>query len=335
MRKFVGIILIACMLVTSLKAPIAIAETSDSKETTSILGKVKDLMERAKIAAVVRLSKVKEEAADGIDKSREYANAIADAALSVSEAVRSSGSYQKVIEVIQNPGAFSSVYGHLSRFRRNLDWSNIDPTKYLYAGTRGVSRGIVEAKKVWESIPIPIRASGPGALARFLKGKDWSHIRPYAMGGSDSVLNGIFEDSSRNRARGDIRMTPEDIKAAQRVLRSNAFHATLLESTKNAMKGGAAAAASMAVVAILEYRLEYMKGEITEDEMYAGIGKTIAAAGISGVAIAGLITAMVLTFPALIPALATISVPLIIVGFSIMGIKIVKLGKEWYEFSWK
>ena len=130
-------------------------------------------------------------------------------------------------------------------------------------------------------------------------------------------------------------MTPQELKAAQGVLQSNAFRATLLESAKNAMKGGAAAAALIAVVAVLEYRLEYLKGEITEDEMYTGIGKSIAAAGISGAAVSVLITAMALTFPALIPVLATISVPLIVIGFSVMGIKIVTLGQEWYGFYQK
>lgn len=130
-------------------------------------------------------------------------------------------------------------------------------------------------------------------------------------------------------------MTPSELKAAQNILRSNAFQATLLESTKNAMKGGAAAATFIAVVAALEYRLMYLKGEITEDEMYTSISKAIAAAGVSGVAISGLITAMALTFPALIPLLASVSVPLIIIGLSMMGIKVVTLGKEWYEFSQK
>ena len=127
-------------------------------------------------------------------------------------------------------------------------------------------------------------------------------------------------------------MTSQELMAAQSVLRSDAFRATLLQSAKNAMKGGAAAAALIAVVAVLEYRLNYLKGEISEDEMYAGIRKTISAAGISGVAISGLITAMALSFPALIPMLATISVPLMVIGFSMMGIKVVTLGKEWYEY---
>lgn len=335
MRKLVGIFLIACMIATSLKAPIAVAETSDAKKPTSVLKRVHDLMEQMKVATVDRLSKLKEGAAGGIDKSREYANELTAIALALSEDVRSSDSYQKAMDWIQNPVTFSSAYGHLSRFRKNLDWSNIDPTKYLYAGTRGFSRGMVEAKKVWETIPTQIRTRGPDALARFLKGKDWSHKQPYSMGGSNAALNGIFEDKSRNQARGNRSMTPQELKAAQAVLQSQAFHATLLESAKNAMKGGAAAAAFMAVVAILEYRLEYLKCEITEDEMYASIGKTIATAGISGVTVSGLITAMALTFPALIPVLASISVPLIVIGFSAMGIKIVTLGKEWYEFNQK
>lgn len=192
MRKFVGIFLIACMITTSLKAPIVVAETSNSKKTTSVLIRVQDLMEQMKIAAVDRLSKLKKGAVGAIDKSKEYANTLTAAVLAASEAVRCSASYRKAMEVIQNPGAFLSTYGHLSRFKRNLNWSNIDPAKYLYAGTRGVSRGMVEAKKVWETIPSSIRARGHEALAHFLKGKDWSHVQPYSMGGNSAALNGIF-----------------------------------------------------------------------------------------------------------------------------------------------
>ena len=194
-RKLVGIFLIVCMIATGLKAPIVVAETSDAnKKTTNALRKIGDISELEKVVAANRLSKLKEGVAAGIDKSKEYANAIAAAALAVSEAVRSSASYQKAVEVVQNPSAFSSAYGHLSRFRRNLDWSKIDPTKYLYAGTRGVSRGMMEAKKVWETLPSQIRARGPETVARFLKGKDWSHKQPYSTGGSNAALNGIFED---------------------------------------------------------------------------------------------------------------------------------------------
>ncbi|MYD42344.1 MAG: hypothetical protein F4W90_00460 [Gammaproteobacteria bacterium] len=52
----------------------------------------------------------------------------------------------------------------LTKFAENLDWSTIDPTKYLYAGTRGISRGMDQAMLVWESIPEPLRALDPEEL---------------------------------------------------------------------------------------------------------------------------------------------------------------------------
>lgn len=310
----------------------AVESTDKVKEGMATgIDKAKDMAGKAKEVAVESTDKIKEGVAVGLDKGKEYADVIVIAALAVSEAIRASVSYQKAMEVIQNPGAFSSAYGHLSRFRSNLDWSNIDPAKYLRTGTRGVSRGMMEAQKVWETIPKQIRASGPEATARYLEGKDWSHIKAHSLGGSNAASNGIFEDASLNRARGNTRMTPQAIKTAQGVLQSHAFHATLLESAKNAMKGGVTAAAIMAVVAVLEYGLQYQKGEITEDEMYRAIGKAIAMAGLSGAAVAGLVTAMALAFPAIMPVLSALSVPLMVIGFSVMGVKLVTLGKGWYE----
>ena len=63
----------------------------------------------------------------------------------------------------------------LSGFAENLDWSTVDPTQYLYAGTRGISRGMEQARLVWESIPEPLRALGPEELSGRLAGIDWSH----------------------------------------------------------------------------------------------------------------------------------------------------------------
>ena len=81
----------------------------------------------------------------------------------------------------------------LTGFAENLDWSTIDPTRYLYAGTRGVSRGLEEARLVWESIPEQLRALGPEEVAKRLDGFDWSHIVPYSKGGGNEAANGIFE----------------------------------------------------------------------------------------------------------------------------------------------
>ena len=251
--------------------------------------------------------------------------------LAVSEKVRVTASFQQMLAVMRDPTPFWDAYGHLSRFSLNLDWANLDPAKYLYAGTRGTSRGLVEAQKVWETIPEQIRAAGPEATAKHLEGKDWSHILAYSEGGSHSASNGLFEDASVNRARGSDRMTPRELEAAQRVLKSNAFHATLLETAKCAMEGALTAAAIAAVLAVLEYGLQYQRREITEGELYRAIGKSILAAGISRAAVSGLLAAMAMAFPATVPVISFLLIPLMVIGFSVLGLRLARLGKGWYE----
>lgn len=251
--------------------------------------------------------------------------------LAVSEKVRVATSFQQMLAVMRDPTPFWDAYGHLSRFSLNLDWANVDPTKYLYAGTRGSSRGLTEAQRVWETIPEPIRTAGPESTAKHLGGKDWSHIYAYSEGGSHKASNGLFEEASLNRARGSDQMTPKELEAAQRVLKSNAFHATLLETAKCAMEGALTAAAIAAVMAVLEYGLQYQRREITEEELYRAIGKSIMAAGISGAAVSGLLAAMAMAFPATVPVISSLLIPLMVIGFSVLGFRLARLGKGWYE----
>ena len=96
----------------------------------------------------------------GFAKVKEYADAIIVVTVAASDAVKSSPSFQKAIGVVGSPATFLRRNGHLSSFAANLDWSKIDATKYLRAGTRGVSRSIEAAKGVWETIPLQIRARG-------------------------------------------------------------------------------------------------------------------------------------------------------------------------------
>ena len=322
LHQFVSIFLVVVLISMGCKVQTTIAEAN---------GKI-GIATKAKISAATEATaRFGEDVEAGTDKGKGYADAVVVAALAVVEAVRSSVAYQRAIKVLRNPNAFSSAYGHLSRFRNNLDWSDIDPAKYMRAGMREGYRDLADARKVWETIPKQVRASGPEATARALQGKDWSHIRAHSRGGSNAASNGVFENASLNRARGNVKMTAPEIKAAQGVLQSHAFHATLLESAKNAIKGGAFTAAIIGVVAVMDYGLRYQKGEITEDEMYVAIGKEIALAGITGAAVSGLVTAMALAFPALMPVLAVISVPLMVIGFSVMGVRLVTLGKGWYQ----
>ena len=288
-----------------------------------------------KEAAIRSAEKARQGATAGLSVTRSYGapviTGVTAGVLAVSEKVRVTDSFQQMLAVMRDPTPFWDAYGHLSRFSLNLDWANLDPTKYLYAGTRGTSRGLVEAQRVWETIPEQIRIAGPEATAKYLEGKDWSHIRAYSEGGSHSASNGLFENSSVNRARGSDLMTPRELEAAQRVLQSDAFHATLLETAKCALEGALTAAAIAAVMAVLEYGLQYQRREITEGELYRAIGKSIMAAGISGAAVSGLLAALAMAFPATVPVMSFLLVPLMVIGFSVLGLRLARLGKGWYE----
>ena len=95
-----------------------------------------------------------------------YADGIISISAATLKSVTSSAAYKKSLEVLSNPGAFLETYGRLSRFAKNLDWSKIDPTRYLYAGTRGIARSLEAAKGVWETLPL-------GALAQRLRLDIW------------------------------------------------------------------------------------------------------------------------------------------------------------------
>ena len=117
------------------------------------------------------------------------------------------------------PGSTAGVavgQNALSDFAANLNWANIDLTKYLHAGTHGITRGMDEVHRVWLTIPAPIRAKGPDAVAKNLAGFDWSHIVPFSSGGTSDASNGIFENARLNRARGARVMTAQEIRAAHR-----------------------------------------------------------------------------------------------------------------------
>ena len=219
----------------------------------------------------------------------------------------------------------------LAGYAENLDWSAIDPTKYLYAGTRGANRGIEEARLVWESIPEQLRALGPEEMAKRLDGFDWSHIVAHSKGGGHEAANGIFETASLNRSRGAEQMTAAEIEAASKVLTETAFVAALEDVAQKMLGGALAGAAVSCVISVLEAGLDYQRGDITREEMYRRIGNDVAkSAGVSS-AVSGIIAFAALAFPALIPLAAPLMMPLAALAICIVGGKVVRLGKGWYE----
>ena len=226
---------------------------------------------------------------------------------------------------------FGVAYEALAGFSEHLDWNTIDPSRYLYAGTRGVSRGMEEARLVWESIPEQLRALGPEEITKRLDGFDWSHIIPHSQGGSNEASNGVFELANLNRSRGAERMTGIEVEAAQQVLSEQAFQAALAETASRAFTGAAAGATVGCVLACLEHGLEYQRGNITRDEMFQRIGRAVAKSAGVGAGVSGVMAVVALAFPALIPLAAPLMIPLAVLGFCAVGGKVFRLGKGWYE----
>lgn len=231
-------------------------------------------------------------------------------------------------------GGFAAAHHALGEFAANLDWSSLPAEyagKFAAAGTRGIERTLAEARLVWETIPEPLRASGPEEVARRLEGFDWSHIVPYSEGGSGAAWNGIFERAADNRARGAEQMTAAEINAAEQALLGQAFQAALAEVAGQMLAGAAAAAAVACVMACLEDGLAYQRGEFGRDEMCRRIARKVAQAAGVGAAVSGIMTVVALTFPAVIPVAAPLMLPLALLGLCAMGGKVVRLGKGWYE----
>ena len=227
---------------------------------------------------------------------------------------------------------FGAANDALAGYAENLDWNTIiDPTKYLHAGTRGVSRGLEEARLVWESIPEQLRALGPEEMAKRLDGFDWSHVVPHSEGGGHEAANGMFEIASLNRSRGAEQMTVAEIEAAAKVLSDAAFAAALEDVASQALDAALAGGAISCVVSVLEFGLEYQRGEITEEEMYRRTGDAVVRSAGIAAAVSGVIAAAALAFPALIPLVAPLMMPLAVLALCVVGGRVVRLGKGWYE----
>ena len=255
--------------------------------------------------------------------AEDLANAKAVAADKASDLVRSSAS--------GIAAGFGVAHEALAGFSGHLDWSTIDPSRYLYAGTRGVSRGMEEARLVWESSPERLRALGPEEVSKRLDGFDWSHVVPYSQGGGNEASNGVFELARLNRSRGAEQMTGIEVQAAQQVLSEQAFQAALVETASQAFTGAVAGAAVACVLACLEHGLEYQRGDITRDEMFERMGRAVAKSASAGAAVSGVMAIVALAFPELIPLAAPLMIPLAVLGFCAVGGKVVRLGKGWHE----
>ena len=175
------------------------------------------------------------------------------------------------------------------------------------AGTRGRCRTWIEALRVFRStIPPDVRAEGASTVSRFLRGKDWSHIIPRSMGGSDLASNGRWEPAAVNRLRGARPMTPGEIAAADRAAASAGLRARVRTLARRGVRGGAIGAVVVGTLVVLNHGLDLQRGRITEAEFWSLVTDVVARDVAVGVAVGALVGVASVEFPILAPVLAPV-----------------------------
>lgn len=227
----------------------------------------------------------------------------------------------------------ASVVGRFAGgWLQNLDFNMLPPDLIQYYQRAGAAyRDLEAAQAIWETIPEPIRMSGVEALREFHASRDWSHIIPRSLGGGDSASEGIFENASLNRARGDATMTPAELDLARSALNSEALRLAVEQAAKVAVASGLVAAVVEGVFATMEEGLDCFDGKITKSEFYTRVLKRMGKSVARAMAISGLIVGLVTVFPVLVPVLNFLAFPMAVVSFTLLGVKFYSLSAAWYQ----
>jgi len=220
----------------------------------------------------------------------------------------------------------------VNSFAHHLNYDNLPQDLKNYFRCAGSEcRGFTKGKGIWETIPEQVRMGGEKELRRFLNNKDWSHIVPKSQGGSSDPDNGIFELTEENRRRGNRPMTPDEIEAARKVIRSDMIRSVLRQTTTAMAKGALAGVILGALLLCLECGLQYAQGEIEWRPMVEKIIRASALAGGYAFIVTGLIIGLNMLFPPLLTILAPVLFILQIVSLVFLAIYAVKIAQGWWD----
>ncbi len=222
---------------------------------------------------------------------------------------------------------------YLDAFKHNLDAENLPADlkrKYRLAG--GEWKTWPAAKAIAETVPARLRAGGPDALWEFHKSKDWSHIVPRAVGGPATAENGIWWTAGKNRSLGQNPMSAADIADAKSLLNHAAITATLGQTVQASLKGGSAGIIVGATLGCLDLGLQHAEGQISREQFVLGIVERSVIAGAGAAFITGLLVALSLMFPAVIPIMLPVVFVLQIVSLAFLAVHAHSLLERWWEF---
>ena len=219
-----------------------------------------------------------------------------------------------------------------NQWQRNLDFYQLPPRLIEKYRTAGVAyRNLDDARSIWRTIPEAIRREGPDSLRSFHSDKDWSHIVPRSAGGSPDASNGIFEKAVLNRARGATPMTPAEISVARQALENAALRSAIRQTAQITLLGASVALVVEATFAVLEDGLQYYDGEITRPELFERVIKRLVVTGAVVAFVPGIVVGLTFFFPAFIPILGALTIPMAVANFLLMGIRFYRLGREWLD----
>ena len=222
---------------------------------------------------------------------------------------------------------------YLNAFKHNLDSENLPAVlkrKYQLAGAEWKSWPAAQA--IYETMPAQVRAGGPDALWEFHKSRDWSHIVPRAIGGSTTAENGIWWTAGKNRSLGLNPMSAADIADARSLLTHAAINATLGQTVQASVKGGMAGIIIGATFGCIELGLERAEGRISREQFVLGVVERSVIAGAGGAFITGLLVALALMFPAVIPIMLPVVFVLQVVSLAFLSVHALPLLDRWWEF---
>ena len=210
------------------------------------------------------------------------------------------------------------------------NWHNLSPEAQRMFQTRGLGRNLgsrtpTMAKRLYETVPQVVRDEGEGAVLQWLKRKHFSHIKSVSNAPSQAKQpsNILFENASKNMARGSRNMTASEVTATKEATRSSAIKTGMTSAVTRATLAGALIEAP---IASAENYLHYKRGRKSGGQAVKDTTKSTVVAGVVGGTTAGAVKAAALAGVSL--SLGPFGVPIAIgAGTLFVGATIHRIAK--------